>query len=414
LLALLEPLDEDVLTTQHSPLMSPLVWDLAHVANYEEQWLLRALGRAALVARQVDQLYEATRHPRASRVNLPLLRPKQAFAYARDVREQVWDRLERLPTDSRQPLLEGGFLFWMVAQHEAQHVETVLATLALANPLPHAPRCQAPRPSPSTHAAPSVREVFVQGGPFLMGSEAPWAYDNERPQHWVEVPGFFIEATAVTNRAFLDFIEDGGYRRPALWSRAGWQVREEAQLCAPLHWESDGRAWFHRRYGEWVPLSPDEPVQHVCWFEADAYARWAKKRLPSEAEWEKAASWSEAAGKRPYPWGDARPDSTRANLDQRHTHPLPASATPEGAAPSGALQLLGDVWEWTRSDFLPYPGFQAFPYDAYSARFFGPQQKVLRGGSWGVAPVAARSTFRNWDFPIRRQIFAGFRCARDG
>jgi iron(II)-dependent oxidoreductase len=152
----------------------------------------------------------------------------------------------------------------------------------------------------------------------------------------------------------------------------------------------------------------------VCFYEAEAYAAWAGKRLPTEAEWEKAARFDPATGRsRRYPWGDEDPTSEHANLGQRHLRAAPAGAFPAGASPLGVQQLVGDVWEWTASDFLPYPGFAVFPYAEYSQVFFGSDYKVLRGGSFGTDPVACRGTFRNWDYPIRRQIFAGFRCARD-
>jgi len=170
------------------------------------------------------------------------------------------------------------------------------------------------------------------------------------------------------------------------------------------------------RFGWEEDLPLDEPVQHVCWYEADAYARWAGRRLPTEAEWEKAASWGSDGHKRPYPWGDEDPGPHLANLDQRHFRPAPVGAYPRGATPGaagGCHHLLGDVWEWTSSDFEPYPGFRSHPYREYSEVFFGSGYKVLRGGSWATSPLAVRTTFRNWDHPIRRQIFAGFRCARD-
>jgi iron(II)-dependent oxidoreductase len=158
-------------------------------------------------------------------------------------------------------------------------------------------------------------------------------------------------------------------------------------------------------------------VQHVCWYEADAYARWAGKRLPTEAEWEKAASWSSgsswSAGKRRYPWGDSPPSPALANLGQQRYGPSATGSYRGGVAPCGAEQMIGDVWEWTASDFQPHPGFASFPYREYSEVFFGSAYKVLRGGSWATHPTAIRSTFRNWDYPVRRQIFAGFRCARD-
>ncbi len=176
------------------------------------------------------------------------------------------------------------------------------------------------------------------------------------------------------------------------------------------------------RFGRQLDLAAhlDEPVQHVCWYEADAFARWAGKRLPTEAEWEKAAVGRPDApdpdvDREPsrWPWGDAAPTSARANLGQISDGPAPVTARPDGASPWGCLAMIGDVWEWTSSDFMPYPGFEAWPYREYSEVFWGPEYKVLRGGSWATDPVAVRATFRNWDYPIRRQIFAGFRCARD-
>ncbi|MBO0820514.1 MAG: SUMF1/EgtB/PvdO family nonheme iron enzyme, partial [Nocardiopsaceae bacterium] len=209
---------------------------------------------------------------------------------------------------------------------------------------------------------------------------------------------------------------DGGYDEPRWWTPAGWEHRQRDGLTAPLFWRRDGGrdgGWVRESFGATKPVQPDEPVFHVSWYEADAYARWAGRRLPTEAEWEKAARHDPATGRsRRYPWGDADPTPDRANLGQRHLGPAPAGAYPGGAAPCGARQLIGDVWEWTSSDFAPYPGFEGWPYKEYSEVFFGPEYKVLRGGAFGVTPVACRGTFRNWDYPVRRQIFAGFRTAR--
>jgi iron(II)-dependent oxidoreductase len=183
---------------------------------------------------------------------------------------------------------------------------------------------------------------------------------------------------------------------------------------APAHWTRDGDTWLSTVFGRTARVVADEPVVHVCFHEAEAYAAWAGKRLPTEAEWEKAARFDPATGRsRRYPWGDDEPTPQRANLGQRHLRPAPVGAYPQGASPSGVHQLVGDVWEWTSSDFAGYPGFTAFPYREYSEAFFGPEYKVLRGGSFGTDAAACRGTFRNWDYPIRRQIFSGFRCARD-
>ena len=308
--ALLEPLDDEQLTRQVSPLQSPLVWDLAHIGYFEELWLLRT-GNGD--SGGLDDLYDSFAHERAKRGTLPILPPAEARAYVTNVREEVLERLSELAQDD--------FLVGMVAQHELQHVETMSQTLALAGVA-------------GTDALPEVEaggDVLVPGGPFTLGSDEPWAYDNERPAHVVDLPPFRIDRALVTNA-------------------------EYAQFAPP---PSPGR--------------DNEPVQHVSWHQAEAYARWAGKRLPTEPEWEKAAKLL----------GD----------ELEHAH--------------------GAVWQWTSSVFDGYPGFRAFPYAEYSEVFFGKGYRVLRGGSWVTDPLVARPTFRNWDLPERRQIFSGIRCASD-
>ncbi|NGN70212.1 ergothioneine biosynthesis protein EgtB [Streptomyces sp. A7024] len=412
-LALTDCLDDEQLMAQHSKLMSPLGWDLAHIGNQEELWLVREAGGRAGLRPDLDRIYDAFVTPRADRPALPLLSPDEAQRYVAQVREQALEVLEGADPADPAPLLNGGFVFGMVAQHEQQHDETMLAThqLRRGEPVLHAPE----PPAAPADAAGLPREVLVDGGEFTMGTSTdPWALDNERPAHRVHVPGFWLDTVPVTCGAYLEFIEDGGYREPRWWSQEGWAYKEKAGLEAPLFWRREGASWVRRRFGHTEPIPVDQPVLHVCWYEADAYARWAGRRLPTESEWEKAARHDPAAGRSlRHPWGDDAPDDTRANLGQRHLQPAPAGAYPAGAAPSGARQLLGDVWEWTSSDFTPYPGFAAFPYREYSEVFFGPDYKVLRGGSFGADQVAVRGTFRNWDYPIRRQIFAGFRTARD-
>ena len=412
-LDLLEPLSEADLVRQHSSLMSPLNWDLAHVGNFEDLWLVRALGGEAVGA-GYDDLYDAFRNPRADRPSLPLLDPAGARSYLATVRGRALDRLEHADLDPSSPLLSGGFVYGMVLQHEHQHDETMLATLQLMA----APGYRPPAPVPALieRSAPAHGEVLVDGGPFVMGTDTEvWAYDNERPGHVVELPPFWIDTSATTNARWLEFIEDRGYQDRRWWSEAGWVWRTGAGAEHPAFWQHHGPAsWARDRFGWIEDLPPDEPVQHVCWYEADAYARWRGQRLPTEAEWEKAASWDARSGsKRRYPWGDGAPTPGRANVGQDQFGPAPAGAHPGGASPWGCRQMIGDVWEWTSSDFSPYPGFRAFPYREYSEVFWGPDYKVLRGGSWATSPSAVRTTFRNWDYPVRRQIFAGVRCARD-
>ena len=256
----------------------------------------------------------------------------------------------------------------------------------------------------------------MPGGPFTMGtSTEPWSLDNERPAHQVGVPSFYLDTTPVSNAAYQEFIADGGYDDPRWWTPEGWDHRQRTGLTAPLYWRREGTGWIRDRFGVTEPVPPAEPVLHVSWYEADAYARWAGRRLPTEAEWEKAARFDPASGRsRRFPWGDEDPTAGPGQPGPAVSPARPRGQLPGGAAPCGARQLIGDVWEWTSSDFAPYPGFRAWPYREYSEVFFGPEYKVMRGGSFAVGPVACRGTFRNWDYPVRRQIFSGFRTARDG
>ncbi len=411
-LALLEPVPEAQLVRQHSELMSPLVWDLAHIANFEDLWLLRALGAEGLGG-TYDRVYDAFVHPRRSRGGLAMLGPSEARAYGEQVRAGVLDLLARRGADGDEALVAGGYVYGMVVQHEHQHDETLLAALHL---LPEGYAGLAgERPAPLSQVEPPA-ECLVPGGNYVVGTSSdPWSYDNERPAHEVEVAPYAIDGGPVTNDAWAGFLADGGYDEPRHWSSPGWAWRQEAKLERPLGWEPDGAGgWLRNRFGAIEPLPADQPVQHVCWYEADAFSRWAGRRLPTEVEWEVAATCDPATGKkRCHPWGDQPWRPGRANLGQERLGPDPVGAHPEGRSAVGCLAMEGDVWEWTASGFDPWPGTASFPYREYSEVFYGGDYKVLRGGSWATSPSACRGTFRNWDHPIRRQIFAGLRTARD-
>lgn len=416
-LALLEPLPVEDLTAQHSELMSPLVWDFAHIAHFEELWLLRELTGEQPTDARFDDVYDAFKHPRRDRPSLDLLGVDEARAFAERVRARV---LDGLTDDAVAPDPHGGgaddrlrlagFVYGMVVQHEQQHIETMLATLQLREgpyPLP---------PAPGRVGDPTLEgEISIEGGSLRIGTDdESWAYDNERPAHEQFVAPFRIDRTPTTNRAYLEFVTAGGYRDDDAWSDEGRAWRDETGLEHPEFWRAapDG-SYGRRRFGRWEPVPNDEPVQHVCWYEADAFARWAGKRLPTEPEWEYAASWDASRGiKHRYPWGDDDAHPARANLGGSRFGPDPVGSHPSGVSPSGCHQMIGDVWEWTATEFTGYPGFSAFPYREYSEVFFDAGYRVLRGGSWATGPAAVRTTFRNWDLPIRRQIFAGFRCAR--
>jgi gamma-glutamyl hercynylcysteine S-oxide synthase len=402
--------DDDELRRQFDPLMSPLVWDLTHIGQQEELWLLRGgnLEVPGLLPVGVDGLYDAFVHSRASRANLPLLSPAEAHRYLNAVRAKVFDILDVLPGD------EEGFAFGMVVGHECQHGETMLQALNL--------RCGPPLLDVGTslpHGRTGVAgtSVVVAAGPFVLGvdeADEPFSLDNERPAHVVDVPAFRIGRVPVTNGEWEMFIDDGGYDRPQLWSRRGWQYRQEAGLVAPGFWNVGELEGTRTRFGHIEPVPADEPVQHVTFFEAEAYATWAGARLPTEIEWEKACAWDpHAESRRRFPWGADHPTASHANLGGDARRPAPVGALPAGASAYGAEQMIGDVWEWTASPLRPWPGFTPMVYERYSRPFFDGDYRVLRGGSWAVADDIIRPSFRNWDHPIRRQIFSGVRLAWD-
>ncbi|MEU0790231.1 ergothioneine biosynthesis protein EgtB [Amycolatopsis sp. NPDC005961] len=408
--ALTDAVDDEDLVRQHSKLMSPLVWDLAHIGVQEELWLVRDVGGREPLRPDIDDIYDAFQHARADRPELPLLGPAEARAYVKQVREKAFDVLEHAPMEGRR-LTEQAFAFGMITQHEQQHDETMLAThqLRKGDPVLHAPE------PPPARSGTLPAEVLVPAGVFTMGTSAePWALDNERPAHELAVEAFWLDTTPVTCGAYAEFLDGGGYADEQWWSPAGWAYLRENGITAPRFWQREQDGWWRTRFGVHERVTADEPVVHVSYYEAEAYAAWAGRRLPTEAEWEKAARFDPATGRsRRFPWGDDEPSAEHANLGQRHLRPAPAGAYPAGASPTGVHQLIGDVWEWTSTDLHGYPGFAPFPYREYSEVFFGPEYKVLRGGSFGTDSAAIRGTFRNWDYPIRRQIFAGFRTARD-
>jgi gamma-glutamyl hercynylcysteine S-oxide synthase len=410
-LLLLENVSDDALNEVHDPLMSPIAWDLGHIATFEELWLVQnAFGRPPLRA-ELGTVYDPFTAPRSERGALPYLRSDDALAYMEAIRERTLDLLEQAALDdSADPLLAGGFVYEMVLRHEQQHTETILQALQIMTTEPYEPPVRRSLPE----AEPLDGDMaLVPAGPFEMGAPARgFAYDNERPRHARDVPAFLIDRVPVTNGGLIEFIEDGGYARAELWDRAGWAWREREGVELPRYWARDGDGYVTRSFATTEAVDPALPVCHVSWYEADAYARWAGKRLPTEAEWEKAAAWDPDTGtSRPHPWGDAPANERLANLGQLSFGPTAAGAHAGGESACGLRQAAGGVWEWTASPFDAYRGFRAFPYSEYSEAFFGGPYRVLRGGSWATQAEVASNTFRNWDHCDRRQIFAGFRCA---
>jgi iron(II)-dependent oxidoreductase len=409
--------DDGELHRQYDPLMSPLVWDLAHIGQQEELWLLRGGDPQApgMLAPAVEGLYDAFVHSRASRVELPLLSAADAHAYLRTVRARALDSLDTLPNERADAPLLGGsdpaFAFGLVISHENQHDETMLQALNLRS---GAALLWPGGPLPPGRPGVAGTSVLVPGGPFVLGVDAvgePYSLDNERPAHVVDIPGFRIGRVPVTNAEWQQFIGDGAYQREELWSARGWEHRCQAGLVAPQFWLPDGT---RTRFGHIETIPGDQPVSHITFFEAEAYARWAGARLPTEIEWEKACAWDPGTdSRRRYPWGSHTPVAALANLGGDALRPAPVGAYPEGASAYGAEQMLGDVWEWTTSPLRPWPGFSPMIYERYSQPFFDGDYRVLRGGSWAVDADVLRPSFRNWDHPIRRQIFSGVRLAWD-
>jgi iron(II)-dependent oxidoreductase len=338
---------------------------------------VQTVGRLDPLHGDLGRLYDAIENPRAVRGKLPILRGNDLRAYLGEVRERTLEVLDRVELDSAEdPLLAEGFVYEMLIAHEHQHNETMLQALQLIDG--YEPAEVEPPPHAGSEGPPMV---LVEGGEAEIGARTGgFAYDNERPRHTIEVKPFWIDRTPVTNRAYAEYVAETG-------------------ADAPMYWESDSGDGLSRTVmGRAEPLDLDEPVIHISWHEADAFARWAGKRLPTEQEWEVAAAGA---------------DRDRANLDQLAFGCAAAGAYGDASSDCGAVQMLGDVWEWTSSDFVGYPGFSAFPYPEYSEVFFGDAHKVLRGGSWATRRNVIRTSFRNWDLPERRQLFAGLRCAKD-
>jgi iron(II)-dependent oxidoreductase len=406
-LALVASVSEEDLERVHSPLMSPLVWDLGHIAAFEDLWLAHRFAGLPLLRSELLDVYDAFETPRAGRGELPFLRPGAAREYLSEVRART---LDQIATGD----IGDGLLHEMVIRHEHQHNETMLQTLQLARLRDYEPPVLRPAGVTARGVPTGLELIEVPAGGCTVGaSDRGFAYDNERPRHRTDVRGFMIARSPIVNATYLNFVEGGGYERREWWSDEGWSWKEEYDITHPGNWTADLAAEW--RLGKLEPLDPHSPVVHVSWFEADAFVRAHGVRLPTEIEWEKAATWDqETQVARSYPWGEDPPvRGVHANVDLLGRGPAPAAAHPAGASPYGCLGMIGDIWEWTSSVFGGYPGFTAHPYREYSEVFFGHGYRVLRGGSWATRARVATPTFRNWDLPQRRQIFAGLRIARD-
>jgi iron(II)-dependent oxidoreductase len=396
--ALVVDLDDAQWMGPRLPIVNPIRWEIGHVAWFQERWVLRhARGRPPLRG-DGDALYDSAKVAKDTRWDLPLLERDATLAYMREV-------LERTLEAARDG--EHRYFHELVLYHEDMHGEALTYTRqTLAYPAPpDGARGAAP-------AGPWPGDAEVPGGDFMLGpppGTTSFVFDNEKWGHRVRVAPFRIARAPVTNADFARFVDDGGYARDDLWSDAGRAWRASAGAHAPVYWQRQSGEWCARRYDRLEPLPPHHPVIHVCWFEAEAYCRWAGRRLPSEAEWELAACSRDG---RRFPWGDEPPTADRANLDARAAGPIDVAACTAGDSPYGCRQMIGNVWEWTATRFGPYPGFVVDPYAEYSAPWFLTSHMVLRGGCWATRGRMLRSTWRNFFPPDRRDTLAGFRtCA---
>ncbi len=399
-----------------APGLNPLWWEIGHIAWFHEKFILRDLDGERPCFKHADGYFDSFQVGHEARWRLASADLSTPLDYLDRVRKALIDRLSGgLASEA------DSYFYQLTTFHEDMHHEAFIYTRQ---------RLGYPRPSfvadPPGHlenAGPLPGDVAIPGGLHWQGSDehVPFSFDNERQMHPMEVGPFQMARAPVTNEAFAAFIADGGYERREFWSEEGWQWRCSNEVQAPAYWQSDGQGgWRVARFDEIVALRPYEPVVHVSWFEANAYCSWAGRRLPTEHEWEVAASrrLSDSGeglseGKRLYPWGDDAPAGEVANLDAGIYGPVDVAAFSKGENAFGCRQLLGNVWEWTASSFRPYPGFEPDPYREYSEPWFEKgDNKVLRGGAWATRSRLINSNHRNFFTPERRDIYAGFRtCA---
>ncbi|MBM3224077.1 MAG: ergothioneine biosynthesis protein EgtB [Candidatus Tectomicrobia bacterium] len=412
-LALVTDLEDTQFEVPLLSLVNPLRWELGHVTFFYETFVLQMLGQSVPLLAGAEDWYDSFKVDHDDRWSLPLPSRQQTFEYMRRVSDAVCERLQ-----GHTPSPQETYLYLLSVLHEDMHGEALTymrQTLGYARP-----RVQS-LPA-STEYGPWPGDVDIPGGTYYLGAtpEQPFVFDNEKWAHAVAVAPFQIARAPVTNAAFIAFVEDGGYQRRECWSMQGWVWRTKAQAQQPVYWQRDGQGWVQRHFDTMIPLAPHAPVVHVTWYEAEAYCQWAGRRLPTEAEWEMAASAEPTAAgtgitgrKRRYPWGDEAPTAEHANLDTRVLGCVDVAAFPAGDSAFGCRQMAGNIWEWTESAFYPFPGYLVdYPYREYSAPWFG-YRKVLKGGAWATRARLAYNTYRNFFPPARNDVYAGFRtCAR--
>ena len=394
----------------------PILWHLAHIGVFEAYWLLQKLNNEPSPDERYERIFDPIKTPREDSKNLPSRAEMEN--YLRRVRDRVLHRLRGTKFDETNPLLRDAYVFRLVIEHEEQHQETLCYLFHLLDPSKKTRPSEIEALNHETlipYSSTRGEMVNIKEGSFVLGAtEDSFAYDNERPPHTVYTNAFKIDKYLTTNEEYAEFVAEGGYRRREFWSDEGWEWRVREGWEHPLYWTKLDGGWRERRMFEEGTLLQHHPVIGVSWYEAEAYARFRGKRLPTEAEWERAAYWdARLQRKRRYCWGDERPSTRLCNFDNRFWGTTPVGSFPEGASARGCLDMTGNVWEWTSSAFAGFPGFKAFPYPEYSEVWFDKDHRVLKGGSWATRASVLRTSFRNFFRRHFRIAFAGIRCAAD-
>jgi gamma-glutamyl hercynylcysteine S-oxide synthase len=431
-LELIADLNDQQMLGLRLAIVNPPLWEIGHVAFFQEYWVLQQARQQPPILSNGEELYDSARVAHDTRWDLPLPSREETMDYMQRILRRVTSKFQGdAPPATTTKSYDEIYFLHLALFHEDMHAEALTYTRqTLGYAVPHLTISQNESLNRSDTggvqaqefpAADNLGDAVIPGGRFWLGStpDSAFVFDNEQWAHPVEVQPFSMSRTAVSNEQFVAFVTEGGYRRQEFWSAAGWRWREAVAADHPVYWQPLANGQWQRRYFDQMrPLENSHPVMHVNWYEADAYCRWARRRLPTEAEWELAAS-AEPTGdgksitdrKRQYPWGDEPPTPERANLDGRAMDCLNVEALPAGESAFGCRQMLGNVWEWTAEDFYGYPEFVAGPYKEYSAPWFG-DHKVLRGGCWVTRSRLIRNTYRNFYKPDRRDVWAGFRtCA---
>ena len=410
-LALLQGLSPDQLMGPKLASVNPLRWEVGHAAYFYEYWVLRQhLGRTS-IRNDSDSLYDSITIAHDDRWDLPLPRMQDTMAYIEAVLGKVRDCLLNGEDERRDYLAQ-----YTVFHHDMHNEAYTYTRQTLDYPTPDIGRAGAC----ILNAGGLAGDASIPGGSFMLGASPQdgFVFDNEKWAHEVEVAPFRIARAAVSNLNYRAFVESGGYANKSLWSDEGWQWRQRTQLQMPVYWRKNSDGWQIKQFDHWNTMPINAALIHVCWHEAQAYCRWAGRRLPTEAEWELAASAELAADgktlsgtKRRFPWGDSAPRADQANLNGDALGTVDVGAHAAGDSAFGCRQMIGNVWEWTQDSFNPYPGFVADMYQDYSQPLFG-HTRVLRGGAWTTQTRMIRNSWRTYYGPDRNDVFAGFRtCA---